>query len=576
MPVNKYDKLDFLLNIYYDLVYRPVPQRKYRFDPIDLNKIELNDLKKDKTFDYSHILDGAFKYIGTYNSRLHFKRKTDPNKQGHPCHVMIGSYKKTDAENKYTGVLQNVAMMYALTENVINEKNKHFLLPVMFFDITLDKFEPHIKDLSKLLKKASIETTENDQLYCLVTEHFFKMMTLGEYLKLYNAMSEEGWKVLLFQVFYALYKLTAKFTGFRHNNLNLDSIMVYIKDASDEVRQYKISSYKFNVPNAGFDIMITDFDKAYTKDYTQKTNKAPQENMYYDLHYFASYLRLWANENNITIPRVITSLLETISPASSVTAKTSAEFNGLDESLNINSISDMTPLTILKKNNIFDTFKSNIQMDMSATPLANPEMSVQSGGDSEYSVSDYKTSITDTDLDGIRLLGINTAIHNRKLNKQNFGNKNISAPNTSSMPKKSGMNDRYNSADSDSTYSDILENADTYYAEQSKKVSNATNSNNTKDKTLESYTKKLRQVATQPATVGNKDIFSKEQSKAKKTNDDFSSISSMTTTAVSSDVKNKTSKRLARSDKKQLSSLSSISDTENDNRIRAPKTFIKK
>ena len=84
---NNYDNLDYLLNIYYDLVYHKIPERSYRFDPIARKSIKLIDLKKNNDFDYSDILDSEFKYIDARNKRLHFKRKS---KTGYPCQVSFG------------------------------------------------------------------------------------------------------------------------------------------------------------------------------------------------------------------------------------------------------------------------------------------------------------------------------------------------------------------------------------------------------------------------------------------------------------------------------------------------------
>ncbi|AYV77566.1 MAG: hypothetical protein Dasosvirus7_13, partial [Dasosvirus sp.] len=59
---NSYDNLDFLLSIYYDFVYRKVPEKNYAFAPISRSHIQLIDLKKPDNFDASYLLDGDFKY----------------------------------------------------------------------------------------------------------------------------------------------------------------------------------------------------------------------------------------------------------------------------------------------------------------------------------------------------------------------------------------------------------------------------------------------------------------------------------------------------------------------------------
>ena len=130
MTTNRYDNLDFLLNIYNEAIYQETSE--FGFEPIVRKNIQLADLKKDNTFDYNHIFDGEFNYLGIYNNRIHFKRKS---KSGYPCHVMFGCYDSANTVNLNRGVLYNMAVMYMASEIVFNEKFKHSLLPVMLFDI---------------------------------------------------------------------------------------------------------------------------------------------------------------------------------------------------------------------------------------------------------------------------------------------------------------------------------------------------------------------------------------------------------------------------------------------------------
>lgn len=115
-----YDNLDYLLNIYHDLVYQKVPEKSYRLEPISRKNIKLIDLKKSDKFDYTDIFDAEFKYDGIRHDRLHFKRKS---KTGYPCEVAFGNYKNSSPTNMTKGVLYDVAMMYMISEFVINENS---------------------------------------------------------------------------------------------------------------------------------------------------------------------------------------------------------------------------------------------------------------------------------------------------------------------------------------------------------------------------------------------------------------------------------------------------------------------
>src|SRR2546427_298743 len=104
--IKKYDDLDFLLNIYYDLIYHKVPENIYKFEPISRKSIELIDLKKPSDFNGSYIFKGELKYLNHHNGRLHFKRKS---KTGYPCHVSIGIYDNINNTNMSKGILYNMA-----------------------------------------------------------------------------------------------------------------------------------------------------------------------------------------------------------------------------------------------------------------------------------------------------------------------------------------------------------------------------------------------------------------------------------------------------------------------------------
>ena len=403
-----YDNLDFLLNIYFDYIYNKVPERNYAFEPFTRKNIRMIDLKKPNTFDWSEIFNASFKYLGYYNDRLHFKRKSNSS---YPCELSIGFYENENTSNMNTGVLYNVAMMYMISEIISNEKFKHSILPVMLFDIDYSTLIKNIPDLEKYIKDEKIKY--NKTAYCLITEHFYEMMTLREYIEKNNKkMSEREWKVLFFQILYSLYKITERFTQFRHNMLNLDSILVYTRDI-DKMNTstfYKVGDTKFNIPNVGFDIKFTDYDKSSTNDYIANSayNKI-KYNDYYDVHYFISYLSLWLKENSIDIPKSISIFIKNIVPEKNNVSL--SQFNGIDESIDENKnieSSKSIPSMILKKNIFFDEFiiKNKIMMDsysdntMSASSIDQPTVNINklSYKNNVSSISDYTGSSNESIL----------------------------------------------------------------------------------------------------------------------------------------------------------------------------------
>jgi len=286
---NNYDDLDYCLNIYYDMVYRKTPEKNYMFKPISRKNIELIDLKKPSDFNGDFVLAENLEYIGYHNERFHFKRKSET---GFPCDCSFGWYDGKNPSLMDRGILYNQGMMYMISELCCVEKFKHSLLQVMMFDVKYSQINDMIPMFKKYQEDNHLENIPADMpMYCLVTEHFFDMMTLREYLEKNAKNMTIHWKILFFQVLFALYKLSEKFRNFRHNRLNLDAIRLYIKKEGDNMTTYKVGSDTFSVPNKGFDIKLTDYDYSTTKDYLPNhSKKDPIDNPYYDVYYFFASL----------------------------------------------------------------------------------------------------------------------------------------------------------------------------------------------------------------------------------------------------------------------------------------------
>jgi len=73
--MNKYDDIDFCLNILYELIYNNKTKACYVIKHINPQLIKLIDIKKDITFNTKKIFKNQdFKYINNYNSTLEFKK----------------------------------------------------------------------------------------------------------------------------------------------------------------------------------------------------------------------------------------------------------------------------------------------------------------------------------------------------------------------------------------------------------------------------------------------------------------------------------------------------------------------
>jgi hypothetical protein len=254
-----YEDLDFLLNTLYDITINDKTQKCYKIKSINRKNIKIEDLKMPKTFEPKDILKGEMQFIGEVNKKFHYKRLPD-NLTTHACTVIIGMYdsKNTNYEDLERGEIVNMAMGYITSEIAITEKLKFLYLPIMNFDLTLKELKGFNDKLGDNFGKYKDDT----MLYISIYEHYNKIKPLYTYLEENGKkMKLEEWKVLIFQVLYALSKLNEKLKSFRHNNLNLESIKVSIKKKEPNKKNiYKLGTKLFRVPDTEFEIKISDYE----------------------------------------------------------------------------------------------------------------------------------------------------------------------------------------------------------------------------------------------------------------------------------------------------------------------------
>jgi hypothetical protein len=550
-----YDSLDFLLNIYNDYVYRKNPERQYIFKQINKKNIGLIDLKKPSDYDSTEIFNGEFEFLGYYNDRFHYKRKS---KSSYPCQLSFGFYETSNNSDLNRGVLYNIGIMYILSEVVINEKYTHSVLPVMLFDVEYDKIDKLFPDIKKYVKENDLNIKRENGMYCLITEHFFEMMTLREYIQLNEkTMDILKWKALFFQILYALYKTNEKLNQFRHNRLNLDSIRVYTRTDAIKSR-YKIGDDNFELHDIGFDIKLTDYDYSSTINYIPNAVNAVNTvagklhyDEYYDVYYFFNYLYSWIVDNNIVVPKEVIEFINEIVP-NKLTIKDDKSFVIIEESYDhINMPTNRTiPAMILKKNNFFSDFiiSNKKKMNMSASPIDEPNIINNNNTGSDFSESDYKRSITESESDNPRLLGKKINIQNKK---SNYSNRRMS--------KKSNDSEQNIKRSESDTSDDLLKMAEKQYKKHNKKsskdrdVSRMSIDDSTEKDDYTEYFSKLHEI-------GRSKI---EPSKKKAEYVDFSSAMPNQSSQSSSEDSDRLEER-QKSDEDEESESDSVSESDNE------------
>ena len=286
------EKIILLYNFLYDNNFNNC----FDVDKITLGHIGIDDIKITDVSESNIIIDdlnkGKYSIID-YNEKenlIYLKQYSDT----YPVTIKIGVY--YNDVNELSCPSNNDALFsYLLSQLVINKKTKHILLPIVNFDIEFSKIQHLIKNtpIYQMIKEK-MDFDEIKPIFSLrIREHFHKSKLLKEHLE--NNVCD--YKPLLFQVIHTLAVLQKEFPSFRHNNLTIDNILVYIKKDTTSSNVYEYNDDKWTIPNIGFDIKITNFEKSKLSNFygvvNQRDTEVPyinESNNYFDLHTFLNSL----------------------------------------------------------------------------------------------------------------------------------------------------------------------------------------------------------------------------------------------------------------------------------------------
>ena len=290
--INLLYKINLIYNFLYNLTYLNC----FKIDKINLGEIGLDDIKLVDEKEINEYMDdlnkSTFSYL-KYNEKetlIYFKRYSD----SYTVTVKIGTY--TNDINKLNNSCNNDALFsYLLSQLVLNKKTIHILLPIVNFDVPFEKIDNLIKNIPVYnLLKGKIEFNEIKNIFSVrIREHFFTSISLEEYLSENICL----YKPLLFQIIHTLAVIQKEFPGFRHNNLTPENILIYKKKKNLSNNVYEYDDKKWVIPNIGFDIKMTNFEKScIPKTYgimNQRDTDVPyitEFNDYFDLHTFLNSL----------------------------------------------------------------------------------------------------------------------------------------------------------------------------------------------------------------------------------------------------------------------------------------------
>lgn len=481
MEQKKYN-LENKINIIYDFVYNLNTTDCFSFEKIIIENISIDDIKiplinnKDSKQDIeiynnykTDILNTRFKIISFNNDTKQIILKRYGDDFSTSIKISFYKYNDTKINSLDTEINNDSLLSYLLSQLILNKQTMHILLPILNIDMLFTNFEHILKNDDCYDKiKIAINNNEISNICCLqLREQFFKIMVLEEYLSK-NKCSHKG---LIFQVIHTLAVLQTAYPGFRHNNLLLKNIVIYLKKKNNQYNIYnnfnKKSNEKFYIPNIGFDIKITNFENTIIPNAYGSLHRkagigsfninnpnikfADQPNPYYDIYTFLNdFINIIKKEleNEAKCNKETIEFLNKIIPPHLRDDKINISTNSTTESVKIvnnkfnKNYNIISPMDLLN-DTYFDEFKKVPDQVVSdtriishdyftgmyqyKTVLHSDNYSVLGHQDnliSNYNIMTTKTKHTDSNMTDMRTIYTETQdiVKLRRLNTMSGGN----------------------------------------------------------------------------------------------------------------------------------------------------------
>jgi serine/threonine protein kinase len=281
------------------------------------NTEDIRALLPKKYVDFSKAINdlgGKLLYIKSGSTGHTFKGIHPPpnNENRQPYAVKIVAYPKKenygDMYNAKRPENTELLMIRLLSNLVMSKQTPHIVLPITTFNTSIKPFLSLTKSNIVNNKKFEqfVEKYEKGEYYqnvSILVSEWANGGDLLDYLrKNYKTMKLKHWQAIFFQMLSVLAIIHAKYPGFRHNDMKANNILIHNIDIDDSNKKYlyKINQQQYIVPNIGFQIKLWDFDFAcipgivnnskVEAEWTNKINIKPEQNKYYDIHYFFSTL----------------------------------------------------------------------------------------------------------------------------------------------------------------------------------------------------------------------------------------------------------------------------------------------
>lgn len=270
---------------------------------------------KKRRLDFLKVIQqvgGRLKYIKSGTTGHTFKGQAKDGFGEFEYAIKVVAYRKKEKYGSINDVRRpenaELLMIKLLSYFVAKKQTPHIVLPIGTFNTSISTFvnliEENVVKADNEKYAEFVEGYKNGEFYENVSILISEWADRGDLLdfmrKYHNAFTALHWKVIFFQVLSVLAVIQSKYPSFRHNDLKANNVLVQKIVKKNDTFTYRVARCEYKVPNIGYYIKLWDFDfacipgivdnKKVECEWTAKINVKPEQNRYYDIHYFFNTL----------------------------------------------------------------------------------------------------------------------------------------------------------------------------------------------------------------------------------------------------------------------------------------------
>lgn len=253
--------------------------------------------------------------------------------------LKICAYPKCEKYGNYDNINRpenaEIRMLKVLSYFVVRGITPHLILPYYTFDTNIEYFTKNQELLesakSSELYNAFLKKHKEGKFHKYVSVVMCEWANCGDFLdfikKNYSKITPIMWKIFFFQILSVLAIIQNKYPSFRHNDLKANNVLVQEVPVDDntKIKKYVVSGINYTIPAIKYQLKLWDFDFSCipgvsdnTKvgiGWTKSLNIIPDQNRYYDVHYFfLSLLNFFGKNKYSVFPKEVFEFIDTILP----------------------------------------------------------------------------------------------------------------------------------------------------------------------------------------------------------------------------------------------------------------------